>query len=151
MHDQMDTSGISHHDPVVISLAFNFHDDMQSKSYFRYYKRLVEDNLVADLTTLPWSDIYQLTEPDDQIRLFNALVLLLFDKHVPLREIKTNRPFYARNKLLYHVLYRKDKVHKRWRRFGKPEDLKLLQDHYSVQFSPSLNSKTLWRNIKELG
>lgn len=164
MIDQLDIP-ISHHDMMVLSYDLHLSKPNESETYYRNYNSICEQALIADLRSLPWESIYLLTDPEEQLVLFNSLVLALFENHVPLK--KTSRkPFIIRNDVLDAALQRRDIVHKRWRRLKNPVDwetfktlrteatrieTEMLQDHYSAQFSPRLSSSELWRNISRLG
>lgn len=157
--------GLAHHDLIVMSLNLEIGPVDAEKAFYRNYKQINEQALVYDLTLLPWESIFVLVDPDDQIGLFNSMVLYLFETHVPLKEVKAKSSL-IRSERLDRAILERDLAHKRWRRSGNPEDwevfkslrsaaseveTRVLQEHHSVRFSPNLNSKELWQNIKSLG
>lgn len=129
------------------------------------YKNIDIAQLTASITSLPWNQIYSLANPNDQIDLFNTLVLHLLDTHVPMKPLKTiEKP--QRNKQLARARLDRDLAHKKWRRSKNPLDweaftslnnkaIKIektdLYEKYSTRFAPSLSTSDLWRNIKQLG
>lgn len=157
--------GVTHHDLVVMSYNLLIDSVTAEKTFFRSYKQMDMQALLADLSTLPWDSIFMLSDPEEQVQLFNSLVLYLFETHVPLREAKLESSL-LRSERLDRARLERDLAHKRWRRSGLSDDwdnfkalrsvaseveIRVLQEYHSGRFSLTLDSKELWRNIKTLG
>lgn len=153
MNDQVDIPGISHHDLLAMSYAVPIVEAPPAIKYFRDYKSIDIPQLTTSIVSLNWMDIYTYADPDEQLRIFNNLVLHLLDTHVPQKLLKTNvRP--ARNKQLAHARLDRDLAHKKWRRSRLPADWEAfktlnnkakeiatitLHKQYNTSFAPSLS------------
>lgn len=156
---------ISDHDLIVLSYNIPIVKTPELKRKYRNFKKIVAENLTFDLINLPWENLYLLTDSEQQVQLFNSFIVELFEKHVPLQEIK-NKTIPPNCPELDRAIADKDMAHRMWRRSRDPTDWEQfktlrdivnrlekreLQKNYSKQFAGDLSQKQLWQNIKNLG
>lgn len=105
------------------------------------------------------------SDPNEQIQLFNEKVKYLYEKHVLLQRLRT-KPIVLTSEAMEKANIDRDLAHRKFRRSRSEEDWELfkrlrekckriesieLQNFYRHRFSPDLNNKDLWTNIKSLG
>ena len=60
-------------------------------TYIRENSKLVLDDVKADFQKLPFSTVYAMEDPEDNLDIFNNLVTKCIDGHAPLKRIKCTR------------------------------------------------------------
>ena len=91
-HDIVHTKGISDHDtPYVI---FNIKKEKYQPCYkfIRFEKTLDMNSYTSDFQQLPFNLVYSLDDPEDQVSIFNKLVVDCINTYAPLRKVKRTRP-----------------------------------------------------------
>lgn len=168
LSDQVDTS-LSHHDLIILSVsAFTKRPPKLPNTYRNYSKidqqKLEDAIFIKNLAN--WHKVYLLTDADEQLSLLNDLVTILYEESVPLTQF-TPRPINGHRSIELETLtISRDIAHKNWRRSNLSSDWDIFVEYrqkvelmekketyqrHSKLFDPLLNSKSLWRNIKELG
>lgn len=165
MYDQVSIPSISHHDLIVLSYDLPI-PIRKLESYYRDYNMINHDNLISDLIEKPWAQLYNVPDTDEQVKLFNRLILELYEKHVPLKRSKPRPDVPPYSKKLDRACAERDMAHRQWRRTRTQESWKLfcalkevaskqeleeIRNHHSKRFAPSLSSSEMWRNVKQLG
>lgn len=165
---QVAVPGISHHDLICLSYKINIGTALQKSSYYRDYKNINIENLLLDGSLLPWNDIYNSSDVNNQLQHFNMLVLKLYEKHVPLKKCKPSAPVgipWLNNELqkafieknLAYSAWRRSRTSDRWKNYKRLNQIAIDLEHklkikyYEPRFNTSLQSRTLWKNLKELG
>lgn len=163
--DQLDIPGISRHDMIVLSFATEIEPHAKPEKQCRAYNEINLNDLISEMYSLPWNDIFITPNMDDKLSLFNSFIVRLFDSHVPLKSWKTS-PFILKSKPLEHACLDRDLAHKLWRRNGSLESWNLfvelrnnakhiekeeLKKYYCSHFSQSNSSSDLWSKINNLG
>ena len=90
--DILYTEKISDHDaPYVI---FNIKKEKYQLRYkfMRNKKTLDMNNYTSDFQQLPLNLVYSFDDPEDQVSIFNELVVDCINTHAPLRKVKLTRP-----------------------------------------------------------
>ena len=81
-------NGISDHFPVLMSIT-NKVQKQKKKGHtciqYRCLKKFNKEDFLADLSTLPFNAIYNITEPNEAIEFLCKLLLIAIDKHAPIR------------------------------------------------------------------
>ena len=91
-HDIVHTEEISDHDaPYVI---FNIKKEKYQPRYkfIGNEKTLDMNSYTSDFQQLPLNLVYSFDEPEDQVSIFNKLVVDCINSHAPLRKVKLARP-----------------------------------------------------------
>ena len=129
-------------------------------------KRFNEKAFIDDFSTLPFSVVYSIDDPDDKLNLFTSLFKSCLDRHAPLRKMKLTRPpapwlnaedirqlLKERNKLRY--LAHKTQLGVVWQAFRdirnrvKTTKKKLKRSFYQKALS-SKKPKELWNVIHRI-
>lgn len=165
-YGQISVAEISHHDLIHLTFALPYpRDTACAVSYFRNYRSIDVNDLIRDLYTHPWHGIFNTSNTDEQLNIFNGIVSILFETYVPLQVFKA-RPDTLRCRELEQLRLRRDVAHGIWRRRRQNEDWDAFvtlreevkecesrewQRFYSSRFDSSLTPKALWKNIHNLG
>lgn len=158
----------SHHDLIFISYDIPVEKlKPEGEVIYRNYARIDNEKLLDDLPNYPWNTIFDLPNIDDQLELFENILNSLIEKHVPLTKINhTKHKPPPLSDGLQHLMIDRDLAHRKWRRSGTNKDWAAfvelrdaaaalekneIFDRHKTLFNSDLDSKTLWRNIKQLG
>lgn len=165
MHNQVAIPSISHHDLIFLKYKMHAKVKDEEKQYYRCYKSINLEALVADASNLPWHGIRNSLDSNDQVQQLNDHITTLFERHVPLKLWK-RKELKLKCAQLTKLCVTRDLVHKSWRRHGRQKDwdlfVKLREEAkalekseyhklYSSRFSTTLSTSELWRNINQLG
>lgn len=132
---------------------------------FRDYSNFDYDKFVLDLCSLPLIDIVYINDIDEKIQHFNNLVLSLFDRHAPLRNIrctKPNAPWLTQN--IRFMINLKNEAKSRYLRTSDPLDYSRYKSFrnftttmvnnekkaYLNQLIKGNKSKRLWKELHNL-
>jgi hypothetical protein len=134
---------------------------------YRSYSRINMEQLYHDVNAQNWHAIYDMPDPDEQLRHFNAIVLWLLDLHAPLRRyIKKDdvNPWFTFD--IERAMVERDIAYRVWRRRRRDQDRNRYKEqrkrvNYMVReakrsymkryLNPNLPPKNLWRNLDEIG
>lgn len=166
LYDQISASCFSKHD--LIFLTYNFHvkpDD--NKTTYRDFHNINYNSLHDNFLRINWNSIYYMTNVDDKIAFLDENVLRLYDEAVPLKTkstmVRTN-PWFNNN--IKQLIQLRDMSFSRWKRFKTPElrneflaarkevnrTIKLAKlEYYSKVFGSALQSKQVWKTIRDMG
>lgn len=88
----LDTDGISDHRMVFVNIKIKIVKMKPRLIKVRGFKNFNYTAFVNDLYQLNWCSILQERDIDEKISLFNCLMLGLFDRHAPVRQIRVTKP-----------------------------------------------------------
>ncbi|CAK1594935.1 unnamed protein product [Parnassius mnemosyne] len=87
-HGQYTADAFSYHDLLFLSYKLRSPKVKSRVLLLRNFARMDVDRLKNDAASINWSLIDETTDVDEQVRLLNAFIMQLYDKHAPLRPIK---------------------------------------------------------------
>jgi Reverse transcriptase (RNA-dependent DNA polymerase) len=150
-----------------IAETANLNSPVQAPQYYRSYSRINMEQLQADVNAQNWSAIFDMPDPDDQLQLFNSIILWLFDQNVPLRKfVKRDpvNPWFTHD--IERAIIERNIAYRVWRRRKTTADrerYKAQRKHVNYltraakrlfmrhHLDPNLPPKTLWRNLDSVG
>lgn len=163
------SSGLSHHDLLVASFDFDYSLESEQKRYHRRFKSVNYDRLAQDSQSLPWQQIYRMTNVDDMVNHVNGLIHTLLERHAPLVPVvnislTSTKPWFTRdirialiekNLAFHYWKVNRDQVHRdKYTKFRNKvtQMIKAAKRRYFKRLlAPSLGSKTLWSNLRGIG
>lgn len=139
-----------------------------SPKFYRDFNAVNIENLLRDVAMWDFRQIFFMPDPNDQVHYFNAIIISLFQAHVPLKI------FYPKDEAnpwlnfeIASAMTERDIAYRIWsndkRNDAKKEHLKMLRKTVRSlvrsakrraqvgRLDPSLPSKKLWRNLDEVG
>jgi Reverse transcriptase (RNA-dependent DNA polymerase) len=162
---EMNTS----HDMIYGAYRISTEPDGETAQYkyYRNYNNIDLQMLSNDALQQDWDTIYYMHDPESQVRHFDGIVLRLLNSHAPLKKyiiidnanpwisIDIERAMIVRN-IAYRVWKRRRTVadHERYKYQRKLVNIlvRRAKRQYMAKFlDPKQPSKTLWRNLKEVG
>jgi hypothetical protein len=166
---QIDLPGISTtHDLIYGSYSLPaVPDPSELPKFFRDFKNIDMEALLNDVSNLDWHEFFAATDVNIKLRIFNSFILSLFEHHVRLKNFKpTNQinPWF--NTAIERAMRQRDICYAVWKARRTDEyktRLKLIRRlvtrlvknakrSYMAKFlNPSLPSRTLWKNLKQVG
>lgn len=164
---QLGTS-LSHHDLIVMSYSCDIDAVSKAPAFTRKYENIDLDSLASDLGNFDWADLYAAADVDYVISLTNALIIDLLEKHAPLVPVRVSclsstKPWYDdkirsaefEKKVAYAVWYEsrtaEDLANYRRLRNRPTQIIRTTKANFlKPKLNPSLGSKALWRNLKNL-
>lgn len=79
----------THHDLLFVSYKTKYmNNNRPSKFSFRDYNKISTDDLISSLKSIDLCNIYNVADINDKINLFNDHYFELFNKHVPITNVK---------------------------------------------------------------
>ncbi|XP_075157493.1 uncharacterized protein LOC142230751 [Haematobia irritans] len=166
LYDQLSGAMFSRHDIIILTYDFKNKTATETIRY-RDYKSTnynLLQNLICDTN---WNSVYEYESIDEQISFLESNINRLFDLCVPLRHkiVKHNhQPWF--NDTIKTLINKRDVAYHRWKKFKTPElhstykyyrqnVVKHIADaktsYYKNKFSSALNSKSKWREIRNIG
>lgn len=88
-HGQLPVPGISGHDLVYLAYSLVFPRVENNIITFRDFKNFDLKACLDDAVELPWHNIVSMTDINSKISFFNDMILYIFDKHAPVRTIRS--------------------------------------------------------------
>lgn len=166
LYDQLLAPMFSKHD--LIFLIYNTSFDLPDNViYYRDFNKLNYCSLSEHVNSIPWECIYDYESIDDQVSFMEQNVNYIYNACVP---IKTKvlghkqQPWF--NADIRKRISLRDDNYRRWRRFKTPalylsfkksrkevvKCIKLAKSaYYGSKFSAALNSKSKWKEIRDIG
>lgn len=166
--DQFSLAGVSDHDLLFlacdIDLNYTFTDD---HFYYRDFKRINNERLYNDAASFNWNNCWLYSDVNDKLICLCNNIMLLFEKHVPLRKLKINnstKPWF--NKDVKTAIKLRDTLHSVWklnRSDRNWENYRIARNkvhvvtknmksaYYQSKLSSKLPAKDLWRNLGHIG
>jgi hypothetical protein len=139
----------------------------QEPHYYRNFNRINNEQLQLDIEAQNWLDIYNMTDPDQQLQHLNKIVLWLLGLHAPLRKyIKRDpvNPWFTFD--IEKAVIERNIAYKVWKVRKTTTD----RDRYKEQrrrvnylireakraymrryLDPKLPARKLWRNLDTVG
>ena len=87
-----DANSTSDHRLAFCCLSLQVTRNQQKYVTYRDYKQFREDAFYWDLCSISWDDIYYMRNVDDKTNFFMLQLTSLFEKHVPVRTVRVNKP-----------------------------------------------------------
>lgn len=85
--------GISDHCLVACEVKFSKMKKPPVFVTYRDYSHFVYNNFLCDLFAIDWDTIFDIEQVDDMIDFFSKNILLLFDKHAPMKTVKSTKTY----------------------------------------------------------
>lgn len=156
----------SYHDLIFLSYKIRCPRRKPQFLFLRSFKNICLDRLRAEADSIDWSSVYNCSDLDSKVALFNRLLLDLFDKHAPLKKVKVKHapaPWLSDN--IKKAMSLRDNAKKRYRRSATDEnwalfkrlrnrcsrmcrDAKRRHIHNSIN---NLNTARVWQFLKTIG
>ena len=164
--DQSPVRGLSAHDMLLAVFSFRppkFKPQIVTR---RSYAKFDLNCFRSDVASVPWHDMFNLTDINEKIVFFNEHLLALYDKHAPFRTFKLKhepKPWITED--ILHLMKSRDNAYAKSRLTKLPGDLqkfKFLRNQVTkeirdakIRYSTHLfmdcnNPKELWSNLKKL-
>ncbi|XP_041566679.1 uncharacterized protein LOC121467956 isoform X1 [Drosophila elegans] len=163
---QLCVPAFSKHD--LIFMTYDFISDNSTRFFnYRDYKSINLNNLLTEFDNYDWTNIYDLTSPQDQLLLFNSNIRRLFEHCVRLRT-KTQKPAVQPwfNLEIKKKICLRDNAYKRWKRY-KTESLHIIfkqlrnlvtksissskRRFYNDKFANAETPGQVWKDLRSLG
>ena len=166
-YGQTEAPGFSEHDLIYAIFNVKVPRFQKKKILYRDFKRLDLNKLFEYGNTLPWEEIYNVSNMNEKVQLFNDLMLNLFDKCIPLKSVcikKYTAPWMTDE--LTRLLKERDKLRKVFSRTKDPNDFELFRisrnkakqqcrnakvKYFNDVFEKCDNGKDMWSVIYSLG
>ncbi len=165
--DQLDT-GMSRHDILVMSYYCPSVVPPKQRRCYRNIHGIDEGELLKDAMSLPWNDVFGMTDSDAIISLMIENWTTLLDKHAPLKPVrehsKCDAPWFTREISLsllerdiakrFWKLVRTSEAHDDYRKLRNKATaliVKAKNSYYDCQFRNCKDSKSIWSKLKNLG
>lgn len=158
--------GIADHDILymIYDIPTENVNDRVSVSYFDY-KNVNMDLLVAEIVSLPWSQVYCMTCVNKQLEHINSWINYLHGKYVPLksRTIRRNCPWFSNRiasviserQFLYNA-YKKNRTDANKKRYKdcRNKVTSIIREakanYIKSKLKPELSTSQLWKNVNEI-
>ena len=153
-------TGISDH--FAIFYSYNFKIAKQNTKghtciNYRCYKRFDEKSYLADLSLLPFNEIYNITEPNTALKYLCTLIMTVIDKHAPLKTKRVKHPdipaWLTQETMKAMELRNKFKKDKKEDEFKIQRNIanKLVerdkQNYFNSLIKDDKNTATIWKAI----
>lgn len=164
---QLDTS-LSKHDILVARFLCSSPVTAIAPIYRRKLNLMNTENVLNDAISLPWHNIYNLTDINEMTSSFEKNAITLLDAHAPLELIRAPKqncqPWF--DSAVQCVLFERNIAKRVWKANRTPEnheEFKRLRNKavltvrnakikfYAPRLNSTLKPSVLWRNLKNLG
>ena len=156
-------NGISDHFPVLMSIA-NKLQKQNKKGHtciqYRCLKKFNKDDYLADLSLLPFNAIYNITEPNEAIEFLCKLLLIVIDKHAPIRSKRIKQedvPAWLSNETMKMMAQRnmskKNKDYEKFREQRNKANASVEKDkkkHFDTLITENKSTQTIWKAMNFL-
>lgn len=163
---QTPAPGFSDHD--LIYGVFNFHMPKQEPRMItcRDFSNFSKEEFCNDIISLPWKDIYNATDIEDKVFIFNSYFTSTVDKHAPMKTFKAkNKSAPWMTKEIRKLLKKRNKARKKCivsksdvdyecfrtlRNKAKQEVKKAKERYYSNLFNSTNSCNKMWSTVRSL-
>ena len=153
-------TGISDHFAIFYSYDFKIAKH-NTKGHtcisYRCYKKFDEKSYLADLSLLPFNDIYNVTEPNAALNYFCNIIMAVIDKHAPLKTKRVKHPdipawltpetMKAMELRNTHKKDKKENEFKIQRKIANKLVERDKQNYFNSLIKDERNTATIWKTI----
>jgi hypothetical protein len=163
---QVSVPGISNHDLVFITLQILNPKPQSLVIRRRNFRALDDSTFIQDASLVPWHEINHCPSINEKVNLFNHLLISLYDRHAPFRNIRVKRkPNPWMNDDIRFLMSQRDTA---YRKFKKNKSVELSEKfkklrnktnqairnakiRYAYSAFSSHNASKVWAHVKEIG
>lgn len=168
LFDQLSLDGISDHDLLYITYDIRFsHISSPLQFSFSDFSSIDLSLLQTAAGLVPWDHCLVPADPNDKIKIFQSFVCNLFHNYVPLKTVSIRNkscPWFTTD-VINAIRYR-NRLYSRWKRTPNSVNWTLYKiarnnatrttrdskrSFYNSKLNTVLPSKTLWRNLRDVG
>ncbi|KAJ2939918.1 hypothetical protein O0L34_g6624 [Tuta absoluta] len=165
-HGQMNAAAFSAHDLIYASFKIRPPKRRHKTILIRNYGKIDREAFMSDLAEADWESISEGNDVDSKVAAFQTLILSLYDKHAPLREVRVRHyPAPWLTPEIKSLMTRRDAARVRMRHSPCEESINTYHElrkicnkmcrnskrqhiHTSIEDCPS---HKLWKFLKTIG
>lgn len=153
---------VSDHSLIYCTLNLNVSYKIPKFITYRNFKTFSYDKFSADLSQMPWDNILYINDINEKVIFLNNFILLLFDKHAPLKTSFISKPYAPwltphikdlmreRNKALSK--FKKSKTMEDWLNYKQLRNwtvstIRREKTAYLNHIDVNRNTKQLWKSL----
>lgn len=168
LYDQLSAPVFSRHDLLFVTYDFGIHNDANDETFtYRDFRGIDYEELGNRSSMIPWDSIYFLPSVEEKVDYLQTNICGLYNDTVPLRTRRIdrrNKPWFNNN--IRKSIDLRNRAYNKWKRFRlevfhviyrglrnrvTTEIRKAKTSYYENKFSASINSKSRWKVIREIG
>lgn len=164
-HGQTPASGFSAHDLIYAVFDISVPRFAKHTASFRNFNGIVTDDLLRDVENAPWAEVYQQSDINSKLVVFNGIISGLMNKHAPnqSKTFKQSSSPWMSNKIR-KMISKRNKLRKKFNRSKCQEDLDSFRKmrnqvkqvirnakikYYYTRFDTT-QTKDLWSAVRSL-
>lgn len=166
-YGQCSVPGISAHDLIYLSYSIRCPTRVPKIIKFRDYKSIDTSKLKLDAINMPWHLIYEETDMDRKVEMFNELILTIYDSHAPIRQVRVkHKPSPWLTDDIKSIMAERDTAFRHFKRnktdetfetyrFLRNRTSQLIRNakirHTHERLSGETNTSQQWKFLRSLG
>lgn len=166
-HEQRDICFLSAHDLIGITYNIKIERVPRRPVCVRDFQTFEVDDFLDDLDKKEWNDLYQTTNVDVKVQIFNEVLINCLNKHAPYRAIRPRHlpaPWLTRE--IKSLMKERDKVRRAWKRkrtdagYAQFKHLRNMvqyrvrrakEEYYLTEFQNVHEPNLTWKKLRHLG
>ncbi len=158
--------GFSAHDLIYAAYDLSVPHNCKQTITFRKFKNVKKEDLLADIESAPWKDVYEAADMDGKLNQFNTIITKLMDKHAPIvtATVSTrSQPWMTAD--IKKLMSRRDKLRNKFFASKSPEDKEDYRKQRNLvkqtirnaktrflysQFECDLDTRDMWKRVRSL-